>query len=62
MNTCENCTHRYIDVLGDGRTVCRRYPPQFFIAPNGQGLTMFPPVQATWSCGEHQAEKLEIAQ
>ena len=61
MNTCENCAHRFID-FGNGQSVCRRYPPTVHITPQGQGLTMFPPVNGQMVCGEWKAEDKEIVQ
>lgn len=63
MNTCENCAHRYVDLPtpgnpnASGQSICRRYPPKVVIAPNGQGLTLFPPVSPQMACGEWKGEE-----
>ena len=64
MNTCANCTHSSISLIGqqaDGSLMCRQRPPTPFaiLVPKAEGLavqslTLWPQVNKDDHCDFHQ--------
>lgn len=58
---CTNCRFYQVDMANVAQGACRRYPPVPQLMPSNRGMqivVMYPTVNATLSCGEHQTKLL----
>lgn len=58
METCQSC--KYFMPQSDEQGLCRRSPPTVLVYPDGQTVSVFPPMLAEegW-CGEFDKKELQ---